>query len=919
MSELFYRNLPGVNSDTQAQKLMHLTYESLEPYFNYFHKCRKKIEQKTIEMTLVKVDLEEIISEEISVIKSELVDEELSFEEIESTLNFEIYLDKRLIKFAKKVRKEKFFVYQIVEKDDESFAKEKESFLNSEEVYFHKKFSNNKCRIVGIYEPYNLVALDRVSKEFKNKEQITVYARASMYVLDMISKSLRFLQDKPQAHNRNLIKLFEDKKYVNFADTILTKFVEDDEWLFLTELGRKGTKEQRDFVNIALTTSDFAILEGPPGSGKTTTICEIIYQGIKRGKRILLVASTHVAVDNVLEKLFDEEKDYYNKVKETILPIRIGKQDNWKISELASQFQFENFWEEEKNRLITSLTKLKVKTPAQEAFLSLLKQKEKSKFVSKSFLNAANLVCGTTIGILMHPELRKVRSKEAITRPFDMLILDEASKTTFQEFLVPALAAKTFIIVGDVMQLPPYVEEEGVSSNLEFLSENKNHDLVNLHFNLDSIYKRHLKIPKRCLIITKNTNDYQRYKLLEQYYDRSIAFLYEEDETIDLATLWGAEFIIGTEGAIKKHQAILPISLSFVKENSNDLLKPIDFKELRLEHFQFTNNYFKDKFLKEQSINFRRQDESWAHGISWRLNRSFEHRFLQENFYDLEIEKRLPKWLEEDELNEIKFFLEDIKKISYPSVIELLQKGFKRKYRKENTVLTEGFNERDLKLRHRKLIYQHRMHPDISAFSRENFYDKKALLDFPGIEGERAHTIRDYQYHLYWVDVKVPSRYKSRNVNLNKYEIKAILQELGYLEKWLINNPKPKNRFWTIAILPFYKAQENLLREQLRKKFKSKRFRTFVDRKNRIRIELCVIDRFQGHEADFVFLSMVQNRRVGFLDCPNRLNVALTRGKYQVLIVGDNKFFASENHRSDILRKLARTTKCLKRIYKYGS
>jgi superfamily I DNA and/or RNA helicase len=36
------------------------------------------------------------------------------------------------------------------------------------------------------------------------------------------------------------------------------------------------------------------------------------------------------------------------------------------------------------------------------------------------------------------------------------------------------------------------------------------------------------------------------------------------------------------------------------------------------------------------------------------------------------------------------------------------------------------------------------------------------------------------------------------------------------------------------------------------------------------------VDKFQGHEADIVFLSMVQTKRVGFMDNPNRLNVAIT-------------------------------------------
>lgn len=41
---------------------------------------------------------------------------------------------------------------------------------------------------------------------------------------------------------------------------------------------------------------------------------------------------------------------------------------------------------------------------------------------------------------------------------FDYLIIDECSKTTFQEFLVPAMYAKKWILVGDIRQLSLFVE-----------------------------------------------------------------------------------------------------------------------------------------------------------------------------------------------------------------------------------------------------------------------------------------------------------------------------------------------------------------------------------------------------------------------------------------------------------------------------
>ncbi|MDY0139908.1 MAG: AAA domain-containing protein, partial [Candidatus Izemoplasmatales bacterium] len=61
---------------------------------------------------------------------------------------------------------------------------------------------------------------------------------------------------------------------------------------------------------------------------------------------------------------------------------------------------------------------------------------------------------------------------------------------------------------------------------------------------------------------------------------------------------------------------------------------------------------------------------------------------------------------------------------------------------------------------------------------------------------------------------------------------------------------------------------------------------------------------FQGQEADIVFLSMVQNSRVGFMDSINRVNVAVTRAKEKLILVGDKKYFASTQNESMLLKYL---------------
>ena len=127
-------------------------------------------------------------------------------------------------------------------------------------------------------------------------------------------------------------------------------------------------------------------------------------QLISSGNRVLLCGSTHVAIDNVLERL--DEKGLIDNLEITAL--RIG--DKGRISEKVKHFQIDE-----------------VLRNCPEAIHRLVRE-------------SANLVCGTTIGILQHPDFKRERNDFSPIKPeFDYLIIFESSKTTFQEFFVPAL------------------------------------------------------------------------------------------------------------------------------------------------------------------------------------------------------------------------------------------------------------------------------------------------------------------------------------------------------------------------------------------------------------------------------------------------------------------------------------------------
>lgn len=93
--------------------------------------------------------------------------------------------------------------------------------------------------------------------------------------------------------------------------------------------------EKADILKVALGVEDILAIEGPPGTGKTKLITEIVVQWLRRNPshRILLASQTHIAIDNVIERVaeFAPELDI----------IRVGRVDEPRISEFGKSLLLE--------------------------------------------------------------------------------------------------------------------------------------------------------------------------------------------------------------------------------------------------------------------------------------------------------------------------------------------------------------------------------------------------------------------------------------------------------------------------------------------------------------------------------------------------------------------------------------------------
>jgi len=893
MAELHYANL----GKKKPIRTMKNAYYRLTPIFAYLDRAIKVIESLQPELKWEEVTGFDPEGDEVTENSDELGDEkstqDVRIEESDVAKGEEPMQEG----LSDTVAGYPIAIYSVSDKES---SKVFDQFLNSRYILDApgRQTRKNTIRVLEANHDENVLYVDRLPKgEF-------VYCLPDNYALKRQKGALQYLSNTPRREYLPLINLIETSTTVRWPSI---QKATDIEWAILTDEARPGLERQREFVQIALATPDFAILEGPPGSGKTTVITELILQAIKQGKRVLLCASTHIAVDNVLERLAD---------RNDVIAVRIGDEGN--VKDTLRHLTFNRRKWAEKVAITKFLKGLgRRRNEAQDFLLRALSSEEGEHVITKLILESANLVCGTTIGFLQHPDIKAARVSSPV---FDFMILDEASKTTFQEFLVPALYARRWIICGDVRQLSPYVDEKEVEGNIEgLLADDATAGDICLNVFDARRYIKQASRRKGLLVVEDQESPlFNKYILQAKARGLETFVLTKEnyDDVIKSPLLLGSEAFVVDQSIIHKVEEFLPPDLQ-VLFGVADL--PLDTFRRRTRHWQHYHN------VERRS---RREVITWQGEFTWRMTRDYELRNTpkEREYLQEQMDLILPAWLSPEATDHLQRHLHGIKRIALPSCLELLQEGFEKSPQEiawekksgwiHDYVLACGFPEKELRERHVMLEYQHRMHPHISAFPRENIYvnpeskEPEGLLDPDDMADRRMWNYDHYQTRRCWVDVKGR---KEQGRNVNVHEIARLIEELRSFQSWTRKNRKPSGGLWTVAILTFYRGQERELSLHLRRFFRRTNFRYFTDKGNNLKVEVCTVDRFQGHEADVVFLSFVKDGfGVGFLNSPHRLNVALTRARYQLVIFGNQRSFirAYEKGRlnSDLLYQLAKQT-----------
>ncbi len=381
------------------------------------------------------------------------------------------------------------------------FSKELKEFIEKE------KKSNKiiKADIVGINKDilkvstgYNTdltknmnIEIDRVPAKIifiKGKNiQIKILKKSNFSLNQNVSiKNIQkdIIIHKLQETLNNIIDNKLNKENKKTLDVIVNDFgisFSDDNF----KISSKLNQNQKIAVKKVLQANKFHIIQGPPGSGKTHTITEIIKHLYFSGKRILVTTHTHVALDNIIERLDSiDQKDILRigcneKISDKVLKYALDEQiklhpDYGKIYEkksLIEQLQnsdliFENGiinnYKNKNifNKIFNLLFNIKENKNSQDnshGSPNNFNNIDEINEIKKEIDDIKNNMQHDIVGGAKIIASTVLSSSSFLTKDieFDYVIMDEASQVPVYLALIPLLKTNKFVLIGDNKQLQP--------------------------------------------------------------------------------------------------------------------------------------------------------------------------------------------------------------------------------------------------------------------------------------------------------------------------------------------------------------------------------------------------------------------------------------------------------------------------------
>lgn len=207
-------------------------------------------------------------------------------------------------------------------------------------------------------------------------------------------------------------------------------------------------KTQEEAVNKVLYAKDVAIVHGPPGTGKTTTLVEAINETLRRESQVLVCAQSNMAVDWICEKLVDRGIHVLRignptRVNDKMLGFTYERRFEahpdyptlWSIRKAIRELQANrrnrtDQWHQKMDRLRSRATELEIR-------------------INHDLFNSAHVIASTLVGSA---------SRLLDGMKFSTLFIDEAAQALEAACWIPMRRAGRVVLAGDHCQLPPTVK-----------------------------------------------------------------------------------------------------------------------------------------------------------------------------------------------------------------------------------------------------------------------------------------------------------------------------------------------------------------------------------------------------------------------------------------------------------------------------
>lgn len=242
---------------------------------------------------------------------------------------------------------------------------------------------------------------------------------------------------------------------VLFGQSSLTPLSEDDMKADIQWHDPTMNDSQNDAIRFALASREVALIHGPPGTGKTHTLIELILQLLDRKQRLLVCGPSNISVDNIVERLASHK----------VSMVRLGHPARLLPSVLNHSLEVLS----RSSEAAAIVSDVRSEMDAKQASIRKTRNGRERRAIYgelKELRQEYRQREGRVVGDLLRTSqvvlstLHGAGGFHLKDQKFDVVIVDEASQALEAQCWIPVLTsgAPKLILAGDHLQLPPTIK-----------------------------------------------------------------------------------------------------------------------------------------------------------------------------------------------------------------------------------------------------------------------------------------------------------------------------------------------------------------------------------------------------------------------------------------------------------------------------